>query len=103
MVVGASSGIGEAAALAFAHRGARVVVAARRTDRLDALVDRIEQGGGRALAATCDATRPDQLETLRVVAEEAFGPTDVLVNSAGGAAAGRSRNCPTTTSSTSCG
>jgi NADP-dependent 3-hydroxy acid dehydrogenase YdfG len=83
VVAGASSGIGEATALAFAQRGARVVVAARRTERLDALVERIERAGGKALAATCDVTRPDQLETLRVLAEEAFGPTDVLVNSAG--------------------
>ncbi|HEX5937422.1 MAG TPA: SDR family NAD(P)-dependent oxidoreductase [Actinomycetota bacterium] len=83
VVVGASSGIGEATALAFAQRGARVVVAARRTERLDAIVDRIERAGGRSLAATCDVTRPDQLETLRVLTEEAFGPTDVLVNSAG--------------------
>jgi NADP-dependent 3-hydroxy acid dehydrogenase YdfG len=83
VVAGASSGIGEATALAFSKRGARVVLAARRTERLDAVVDRIEKAGGRALAATCDVTRPDQLETLRVVTEEAFGPTDVLVNSAG--------------------
>jgi len=83
VVTGASSGIGEATALAFSKRGARVVLAARRTERLDAVVDRIEKSGGRALAATCDVTRPDQLETFRVVAEEAFGPTDVLVNSAG--------------------
>ncbi|MGH2679752.1 MAG: SDR family oxidoreductase, partial [Actinomycetota bacterium] len=83
VVTGASSGIGEATALAFAERGARVVLAARRTERLNAVVDRIEQAGGRALAATCDVTRPDQLDTLRVVTEEAFGPTDVLVNSAG--------------------
>jgi short-subunit dehydrogenase len=83
VVTGASSGIGEATAIAFSERGARVVLAARRTERLDAVVDRIEQAGGRALAATCDVTRPDQLETLRVVTEEAFGPTDVLVNSAG--------------------
>jgi NADP-dependent 3-hydroxy acid dehydrogenase YdfG len=83
VVTGASSGIGEAAALAFSKKGARVVLAARRTERLDAIVDRIEKAGGRALAATCDVTRPDQLETLRVLTEEAFGPTDVLVNSAG--------------------
>jgi NADP-dependent 3-hydroxy acid dehydrogenase YdfG len=83
VVTGASSGIGEATALAFSKKGARVVVAARRTERLDAIVDRIEKAGGRALAATCDVTRPDQLETLRVLTEEAFGPTDVLVNSAG--------------------
>jgi short-subunit dehydrogenase len=83
VVTGASSGIGEATALAFSKKGARVVLAARRTDRLNAIVDRIEKAGGHALAATCDVTRPDQLETLRVVTEEAFGPTDVLVNSAG--------------------
>jgi NADP-dependent 3-hydroxy acid dehydrogenase YdfG len=83
VVTGASSGIGEASALAFAERGARVVVAARRTERLDDLTTRIERAGGKALAATCDVTRPDQLETLRVVTEEAFGPPDVLVNSAG--------------------
>ena len=58
MVAGASSGIGEATALAFAKLGARVVLAARRTERLDA-IERIEAAGGRALAATCDVTRPD--------------------------------------------
>lgn len=83
VVTGASSGIGEATAFAFAQRGARVVVAARRTERLDAVVDRIERSGGHALAATCDVTEPAQLETLRVVTEEAYGSTDVLVNSAG--------------------
>ena len=82
-MTGASSGIGEASAIAFAEEGARVVVAARRTDRLDALVERIETDGGRAVAATCDVTKPDRLETLRTLTEEAFGPTDVLVNSAG--------------------
>ena len=64
------------------------MVAARRTARLDAIVERIEASGGRALAATCDVTRPEQLDTLRVLAEEAFGPTDVLVNSAGARGAG---------------
>ena len=83
VITGASSGIGEATALAFSKEGARVVLAARRTDRLDAIVARIEKAGGKALAATCDVTRPDQLETLRVVTEEVFGPPDVLVNSAG--------------------
>jgi short-subunit dehydrogenase len=58
-------------------------VAARRTERLDDLVARIERTGARALAATCDVTEPTQLETLRVLTEEAFGPPDVLINSAG--------------------
>jgi short-subunit dehydrogenase len=83
VITGASSGIGEAAALAFAERGARVVLAARRTERLDAIVERIERSGGKALAATCDVTEPERLHTLRVVTEEVYGPADVLVNSAG--------------------
>src|ERR687896_149292 len=83
VVAGASSGIGAATAAAFAERGARVVLAARRTERLDAVVERIERSGGKALAATCDVTEPEQLTTPRVVTEEVFGPADVLVNSAG--------------------
>jgi short-subunit dehydrogenase len=83
VVTGASSGIGEATAVALAAQGARVVVAARRTERLDALVERIDSKGGHALAATCDVTKPERLETLRTLTEEAFGPADVLINSAG--------------------
>ena len=41
------------------------------------------RSGGKALAATCDVTEPEQLTTLRVVTEEVYGPADVLVNSAG--------------------
>ena len=58
VVTGASSGIGEATAVAFAQRGAKVVLAARRKERLDELADRIERAGGTALAIRCDVERP---------------------------------------------
>ena len=83
VVTGASSGIGEATAVAFAKRGARVALAARRTERLESLADRIERAGGRALALPCDVTDPRDLGTLRAVVEEALGPVDILVNNAG--------------------
>ena len=56
VVTGASSGFGELSALRFAQRGARVVLAARRLDRLDALAERIAANGGTALAVRCDVT-----------------------------------------------
>ena len=57
IVTGASSGIGEATSLALADRGANVVLAARRKDRLDALAARIGGSGGGAAAVACDVTR----------------------------------------------
>jgi short-subunit dehydrogenase len=83
VVTGASAGIGEATAIAIAQRGARVVLAARRKDRLDQLADRIERAGGHALAIRCDVTDPEQVASLPAVVEEAFGPCEVLVNNAG--------------------
>jgi short-subunit dehydrogenase len=83
VVTGASSGIGEQAATAFARRGAKVVLAARRLDRLEELAHRIERAGGRALAIRCDVADHEQLDRLPGVVQEAFGPTDVLVNNAG--------------------
>ena len=83
VVTGASSGIGEAVAVGLAQRGAKVVLAARRKDRLDKLADRIERAGGTALAIRCDVTDREQLATLPTVVKEAFGPCDVLVNNAG--------------------
>ena len=83
VVTGASSGIGEAVAVRLAQRGAKVVLAARRKDRLDELADRIERAGGRALAIRCDVTDREQLASLPTVVQEAFGPCDVLVNNAG--------------------
>jgi NADP-dependent 3-hydroxy acid dehydrogenase YdfG len=83
VVTGASSGIGEAAAVAFARRGARLVLAARRVDRLEELATRIQEAGGRAVALRCDVTDTDELTKLPGVVEATVGPTDVLVNNAG--------------------
>ena len=83
VVTGASSGIGEACALAFAAKGARVVLAARRTDRLSALVGRIESAGGDALAVATDVTDEAAVNSLFAQAIERFGTVDVLVNNAG--------------------
>jgi short-subunit dehydrogenase len=88
VITGASSGIGRATAVAFAGRGATVVGAARREERLDDLVGEVERDGGRALAVRCDVADPSQVEALRDRVREAFGRTDVLVNNAGIAGGG---------------
>ena len=83
VVTGASSGIGEATAEALAAEGATVVVAARREERLVDLTKRIEEGGGKVLAATCDVTDEAQAHGLIRRAEDEFGRVDILVNNAG--------------------
>ncbi|MEO6892825.1 MAG: SDR family NAD(P)-dependent oxidoreductase, partial [Ktedonobacteraceae bacterium] len=83
LVTGASSGIGEATAWALGAHGVRVVVAARRIDRLEALVERIGQAGGEALALKADVTDEQQVQTLVRRAQEHWGRLDILVNSAG--------------------
>ncbi len=83
IVTGASSGIGEASARALAGEGAKVVVAARRTERLDALVARIQSEGGTALAVTTDVTSRQSTEALVEQTLNAYGRVDILVNNAG--------------------
>ena len=83
LVTGASSGIGAATARALAAEGARVVLAARRTDRLQELVDLIEGDGGSALAVSTDVTDRDAVLALAQAALDRFGSIDVLVNNAG--------------------
>ncbi|MGW4521656.1 SDR family oxidoreductase [Amycolatopsis sp. NPDC004378] len=82
-ITGASSGIGAATAEELAARGAAVVLGARRTDRLDALAERIRAGGGRAEVRTVDVTKRADLERLVSLAVDRFGRLDVLVANAG--------------------
>ncbi len=93
LVTGASSGIGEAAALALAQAGATVAVAARRADRLEELVRRIEAAGGKALALPGDMTV--ESEAIKAVEDAVarLGRLDILINSAGVMQAGGVENC----------
>jgi NADP-dependent 3-hydroxy acid dehydrogenase YdfG len=83
LVTGASSGIGEATALALAQRGATVAIAARRKDRLEALAERIRGGGGRALVLEADVTVESQAREIVERTVDEFGRLDTLVNNAG--------------------
>lgn len=83
VITGASSGIGEAVALDSATQGAKVVLAARREERLEALSARIAQTGGESLSIQTDVTDRASAEHMATRAREAFGRIDVLVNNAG--------------------
>ncbi|CAL9541593.1 SDR family oxidoreductase [Streptomyces sp. enrichment culture] len=82
-LTGASSGIGEATALHLAERGARLVLGARREERLNAVVDRITERGGTAVGCVVDVTRRADLLRLTGTAVDRFGRLDVLVSNAG--------------------
>ena len=82
-VTGASAGIGAATARLLAAKGARVVLAARRQDRLARIVAEIEASGGHAASCGVDVTRPEDLRQLVAVAVDRFGRLDVLVSNAG--------------------
>ncbi len=83
LVTGASSGIGAHFAQVLAGRGANVVVAARRKQRLDELVARITDDGGNALAVEADVTRVEGVAGMYDAAESAFGTVDIVSNNAG--------------------
>ena len=87
VVTGASSGIGEAAALELARRGASVVAAARSAEKLEALVSRAS--GGRVLAVEADVSDRSSVEAMVGRAVGEFGRLDVLVNNAGLGLSGR--------------
>jgi NAD(P)-dependent dehydrogenase (short-subunit alcohol dehydrogenase family) len=83
VITGASSGIGRATAEAFAAKGARVVLAARRQDELDSLVAEIEARGGTAIAIKTDVSVAKDVERMVARVMEAFGRLDYAVNNAG--------------------
>jgi NADP-dependent 3-hydroxy acid dehydrogenase YdfG len=82
-VTGASSGIGEATALALARAGCSVALGARRTDRIEALARRISDEGGSAAAIEVDVSQEEQARAFVREASERLGRLDILVNNAG--------------------
>lgn len=84
LVTGASSGLGRHFAKVLAEQGAKLVLAARRVDRLEALALEIEDAGGQALAVAMDVTKVDTIEAALAATVERFGgPADVIVNNSG--------------------
>jgi NADP-dependent 3-hydroxy acid dehydrogenase YdfG len=83
LVTGASSGIGEATAIALAEAGAAVAIGARRRDRLDALAAKLADGGARVLTLDLDVTDEQACAAAVARTREELGGLDVLVNNAG--------------------
>lgn len=83
VITGASSGIGEATAKLLAAKGAKVVLGARRTERLDQIATEIEAAGGTALARSVDVTNAESVEALVYNAHNMFGRVDAIFNNAG--------------------
>jgi short-subunit dehydrogenase len=83
IVTGASSGIGAAVGKQFALQGYRVVLAARRIERLESLADEIEAGGSQALAVQTDLFQYEDIQNLVAATISQYGQVDVLVNNAG--------------------
>tara|TARA_R110000822_G_scaffold197889_1_gene335960 strand:- start:637 stop:1374 length:738 start_codon:yes stop_codon:yes gene_type:complete len=83
LITGASSGIGEATARLLAQKGAKVVLGARRTDRLERLVAEIRESGEIATARELDVTQRDEVQAFVDAALNDFGRIDVIINNAG--------------------
>src|ERR1700759_4666053 len=82
-ITGASSGIGEATALALAEAGAAVAIGARRADRLSDLASRIGDAGGKAVPIEVDVSDEDSANAFVSGAASSLGSLDILVNNAG--------------------
>lgn len=83
LITGASSGIGEATARVLSEAGAYVVLGARRTDRLEHVVEEIRAAGGQAEYYTLDVTQLEQMKAFVDFAKQKFGKVDVFMNNAG--------------------
>ncbi|RVU06455.1 SDR family oxidoreductase [Novosphingobium umbonatum] len=83
IITGASSGIGEATARLLAARGARLVLGARREDRLNTIVEAIRKDGGQAIAQALDVTSPDSNAAIVERAKAEFGRIDAIFLNAG--------------------
>jgi len=94
VITGASSGIGKASARQFAEKGARLVLAARRKNVLDDLVDELEEQGVEAIAVEADVSNSNDVQQIAKRAIQEFGRIDVWVNNAGVGAVGRFDEIP---------
>lgn len=83
IVTGASSGIGEATAIALAEQGATVVLTARRLERINEVMNQINAQGGKAIAIQTDITKKEQVLQMVDEVNTKFGRVDILVNNAG--------------------
>ena len=84
VVSGASSGLGQQMALAFARQGASLVILARRVEKLEEFKPKlIEAGAGKVVAHKCDVTDSDNINDIAKKVEEEFGRVDILLNCAG--------------------
>lgn len=83
VITGGSSGLGEDTARLLASRGAKVVIAARRKEKLDAIAEDIKKNGGEALVVKTDVTNRGEVKNLIDTAKKEFGKIDVLINNAG--------------------
>lgn len=83
IITGASSGFGASAAKLFAEEGCKVVLAARRLDKLEEMATMIRQKGGDALPLAMDVSQPDQIDAMVKATVEAYGRIDLLFNNAG--------------------
>ena len=83
IITGGNSGVGEATAMLFAKEGAKVVITARRVEKLNEVAQKITNEGGEVYAVPCDVSKVEQVNEMVAKAVEKYGQIDVLVNNAG--------------------